>query len=134
VGITVFDTADAYGTGHSETVLGRALAGHRDEVVIATKFGYTHDAERRALTGEDVSPGYIRRARQASLRRLGTDRIDLYQLHVSNLPAGQAGGVMGALEGLVADGLIRCYGWSTHYPERAAAFAPGPLAAAMSGP
>jgi aryl-alcohol dehydrogenase-like predicted oxidoreductase len=133
-GITFFDTADAYGTGHSETVLGRALAGHRDEVVIATKFGYTHDAGRQALTGEDVSPAYIRQACQASLRRLGTDRIDLYQLHVSNLPAGQAGDVMGVLEELAADGLIRCYGWSTHYPERAAAFAAGPHCAAVQHP
>jgi aryl-alcohol dehydrogenase-like predicted oxidoreductase len=133
-GITFFDTADAYGTGHSETVLGRALAGHRDEVVIATKFGYTHDAERQALTGEDASPGYIRLACQASLRRLGIDRIDLYQLHVSNLPVGQAGEVIGALEDLVADGLIRCYGWSTHDPERAAAFAASPHCAAVQHP
>jgi len=133
-GITFFDTADAYGTGHSETVLGRALAGHRDEVVIATKFGYTHDAGRRALTGEDASPGYIRQACQASLRRLGTDRIDLYQLHVSDLPAGQASEVIGALEDLVADGLIRCYGWSTPYPERAAAFAAGRHCAAVQHP
>jgi aryl-alcohol dehydrogenase-like predicted oxidoreductase len=56
LGITFFDTADVYGTGHSEQVLGRALAGHRDEVVIATKFGNTFDAERRTMTGEDVSP------------------------------------------------------------------------------
>ena len=85
LGITFFDTADVYGAGHSEQVLGRALAGHRDEVVIATKFGYTFDTEQRAITGEDASPGYIRRACQASLRRLGTDRIDLYQLHIGNL-------------------------------------------------
>ena len=85
LGITFFDTADVYGAGHSEEVLGRALAGHRDEVVIATKFGYTFDRGQRAITGEDVSHGYIRRACQASLRRLGTDRIDLYQLHVGDL-------------------------------------------------
>jgi aryl-alcohol dehydrogenase-like predicted oxidoreductase len=133
-GITFFDTADAYGTGHSETVLGQALAGHRDEVVIATKFGYTHDAGRRALTGKDASPGYIRRACQASLRRLGTDRIDLYQLHLGGLPAGQAGEVTGALEDLVAGGLIRWYGWSTEDPDRAAAFAAGPHCAAVQHP
>jgi aryl-alcohol dehydrogenase-like predicted oxidoreductase len=75
-GITFFDTADAYGTGHSETVLGRALAGHRDEVVIATKFGYTHDAEQRALTGDpghpDRGPGRAERGRdefRAAARR-----------------------------------------------------------------
>ena len=102
LGVMFFDTADAYGTGHSEQVLGRALAAHRDEVVIATKFGYTYDAARQALTGQDASPGYIRQACQASLRRLGTDRIDLYQLHVGDLPLSQADEVIGALEELAA--------------------------------
>src|SRR5262249_47652257 len=134
LGITLFDTADVYGTGHSEQVLGRALAGHRDEVAIATKFGYTFDAARKELTGVDASPGYIRRACQASLRRLGTDRIDLYQLHVGELPLSPASEVIGALEELVADGLIRCYGWSTHDPDRAAAFAAGPHCAAVQHP
>src|ERR1700728_3214889 len=86
LGITFFDTADFYGAGHSEEVLGKALAGHRDEVVIATKFGYTFDTGRRENTGEDASPAYIRRACLASLRRLGTDRIDLHQLHLQDLP------------------------------------------------
>jgi aryl-alcohol dehydrogenase-like predicted oxidoreductase len=123
LGITFFDTADVYGAGHSEEVLGRALAGHRDEVVIATKFGYTFDAGRRAITGQDTSPGYIRQACRASLRRLGTDQIDLYQLHVGDLPADRACEVGGTLDQLVADGLIRAYGWSTHDPKRAATFA-----------
>jgi len=125
LGVTFFDTADVYGAGHSEEVLGRALAGHRDEVVIATKFGYTFDAGRRVIAGEDTSPGYIRRACRASLRRLGTDRIDLYQLHVGDLPADRALEVAGTLDGLAADGLIRGYGWSTSDPQRAAAFASG---------
>src|SRR5262249_2405884 len=124
-GIPSFDTADVYGTGHSEQVLGRALAGHRDEVAIATKFGYTFDAEQKVTSGVDVSPGYIRRACRASLRRLGTDRIDLYQLHVGDLPAAQAEEVASTLDELVADGLIRAYGWSTDDPERATAFAKG---------
>src|SRR5215469_11126263 len=59
LGITFFDTADVYGAGHSERVLGRALAGRRDQVVIATKFGYTFDAGQRVIAGEDTSPGYI---------------------------------------------------------------------------
>jgi aryl-alcohol dehydrogenase-like predicted oxidoreductase len=122
-GITFFDTADVYGAGHSELVLGRALAGHRDEVVIATKFGYTFDPGQRAITGQDVTPGYIGRACRASLRRLGTDRIDLYQLHLGDLPAAQAQEVAATLEELVAGGLIRGYGWSTDDPRRAAAFA-----------
>jgi aryl-alcohol dehydrogenase-like predicted oxidoreductase len=131
LGVTFFDTADVYGAGHSEQVLGRALAGHRDEVVIATKFGYTFDTEQRAITGEDASPGYIRRACQASLRRLGTDRIDLYQLHIGDLPAARAQEVVGTLDGLVADGLIRSYGWSTDDPQRAAVFTGGAHCAAI---
>ncbi len=131
LGVTFFDTADVYGAGHSERVLGRALAGHRDEVAIATKFGYTFDAGQRAITGQDTSPGYIRQACQSSLRRLGTDRIDLYQLHVGDLPAARAQEVAGTLDGLVADGLIRGYGWSTDDPERAAAFAGGAHCAAI---
>jgi aryl-alcohol dehydrogenase-like predicted oxidoreductase len=131
LGITFFDTADVYGTGHSERVLGRALAGHRDEVVIATKFGNTFDAGRRTMTGQDVSAAYIRRACQESLRRLGTDRIDLYLLHLGALPATRAQEVAGTLEELAADGMIRSYGWSTDDPERAASFARGPHCAAV---
>ncbi len=131
LGITFFDTADVYGTGDSERVLGRALAGHRDEVVIATKFGNTFDAGRRTMTGQDVSAAYIRRACEQSLRRLGTDRIDLYQLHLGGLPIAQAQEVARALEDLVAGGMIRSYGWSTDDPERAASFAGGPHCAAV---
>jgi aryl-alcohol dehydrogenase-like predicted oxidoreductase len=125
LGITFFDTADVYGTGHSEQVLGRALAGHRDEVVIATKFGNVFDPARQAITGADASPGHIQRACRDSLARLGTDRIDLYQLHLGDLPASQADDAMAALEDLVTAGLIRGYGWSTDDPERAAQFGKG---------
>ena len=131
LGITFFDTADVYGTGHSERVLGRALAGHRDEVVIATKFGNTFDAARRTMTGQDVSAAYIRRACEESLRRLGTDRIDLYQLHLGGLPIAQGQEAAGTLEDLAADGMIRSYGWSTDDPERAASFARGPHCGAV---
>jgi aryl-alcohol dehydrogenase-like predicted oxidoreductase len=123
LGITLFDTADVYGAGHSEQVLGRALARHRDEVVIATKFGYTFDTDQQAITGEDASPRYIRQACRASLRRLDTDRIDLYQLHLGNLPPARAQEVASVLDELLADGLIRSYGWSTDDPQRAAGFA-----------
>lgn len=131
LGVTFFDTADCYGAGHSELVLGRALAGHRDEAVIATKFGYTFDPGLQAITGQDATTAYIRRACRASLRRLGTDRIDLYQLHLGSLPAAQAQEMIGTLEELVADGLIRSYGWSTDDPQRAAAFAGGAHCAAI---
>src|SRR5215468_3088152 len=89
---------------------------------------------QRAIIGENASPDYIRRACRASLRRLGTDRIDLYQLHLGELPAAQAQEVAGALEELVADGLIRSYGWSTEDPQRVAAFAGGAHYAAVQHP
>ncbi|HUR09445.1 MAG TPA: aldo/keto reductase [Nonomuraea sp.] len=131
LGVTFFDTADVYGTGHSERVLGRALAGRWDEVVIATKFGLTFDAATRTLTGEDISPGYIQQACRKSLERLGTDHIDLYQLHVGDAPPERVDELIATLEQLVEEGLIRAYGWSTNDPERAAMFAKGPHCAAV---
>ncbi|MET8350385.1 MULTISPECIES: aldo/keto reductase [unclassified Micromonospora] len=122
LGVTLFDTADTYGAGHGERVLGRALAGRRDEAVIATKWGYTFDEASRQATGEDASPAYLRRAVTDSLRRLDTDRIDLYQLHLADLPVPRAEALIGACEDLVTEGLIRAYGWSTDRPDRATAF------------
>jgi aryl-alcohol dehydrogenase-like predicted oxidoreductase len=126
LGITLFDTADVYGAGHSEVVLGQALAGRRDQVVIATKFGNTFDEEQGQLLGPDVSPAYIRRACRASLRRLQTDYIDIYQLHVGGVPPDEAGAILDVLDELVDEGLIRAYGWSTDDPARALAFAQRP--------
>jgi aryl-alcohol dehydrogenase-like predicted oxidoreductase len=123
LGVTFFDTADVYGTGHSERVLGRAFAGHRDDVVIATKWGNTFDEATRQLTGTDATPGYLRTAVEGSLRRLGTDRIDLYQLHLNDLAIPAALDLVDTLEELVAAGKIRSYGWSTDFADRAAAFA-----------
>jgi aryl-alcohol dehydrogenase-like predicted oxidoreductase len=113
LGVTFFDTADTYGAGHSERVLGRALAGRRDRTVIATKWGATFDEQARQGTGNDPSPGYLRQAVLASLRRLDTDYLDLYQLHLNDLPIPVAGELVGVLEELVAAGTIRAYGWST---------------------
>jgi len=118
-GVTFFDTADVYGTGHSEEVLGRALEGDRDDVAIATKFGNTFREGTGEVTGSDVSPAYVRRACEASLRRLGTDRIDLYQCHVGELEPAAAEDVIAALEQLRGEGLIRAYGLSTDTPEQA---------------
>ena len=115
LGITFFDTADAYGTGHSERILGQALQGHRHKVVIATKFGYTYDEARRHITGTDVSPAYIRRACEASLKRLQTDTIDLYQLHCGATPD-EVAGIVEGLERLRTAGKIRAYAWSTDDP------------------
>jgi aryl-alcohol dehydrogenase-like predicted oxidoreductase len=120
LGVTLFDTADVYGTGHSETILGRALGAQRDGVAIATKFGNTFEEGTGRMLGADASPAYIRRACEASLRRLGTDRIDLYQCHLGDLEPAAADEVAGALEQLRDDGLIRAYGWSLDDAERAA--------------
>ncbi|MFJ1547640.1 aldo/keto reductase [Streptomyces sp. NPDC088246] len=125
LGVTFFDTADVYGTGHSERILARALAGRRDDVVIATKWGNRFDEQARTLIGGDSSPTYAREALVASLRRLGTDRIDLYQLHLSDAPLDEAAELRDACEGFVAEGLIRSYAWSTDDPVRAALFAQG---------
>ncbi|RME99150.1 MAG: aldo/keto reductase [Chloroflexi bacterium] len=126
LGITFFDTADVYGAGHSERVLAKALAGQRQNVVIATKFGNVFDEKSRQVTGADASAEYIRQACEASLRRLNTDVIDLYQFHVNDYPAEEAAVVRDALEALVTAGKIRAYGWSTDFPERARVFAAGP--------
>ncbi len=123
LGVTFFDTADVYGTGHSERVLGQAIKGQRDQLVIATKFGFTYDETRREITGTNLSPEYIRWACAASLRRLGVDYIDLYQLHVGDAPPEQAEAIWATLDQLKQEGLIRAYGWSTGDAERAAAFA-----------
>ncbi len=123
LGITFFDTADVYGAGHSERILGRALGSRRDEVVIATKFGNTFDETTRQTSEPDGTPEHVGRAVRASLSRLGTDRIDLYQLHLNDLAIPQALDLIPALEYLVDAGLIRAYAWSTDDPERAAAFA-----------
>ncbi|PSL03246.1 aryl-alcohol dehydrogenase-like predicted oxidoreductase [Haloactinopolyspora alba] len=122
LGVTLFDTADAYGTGHSERILGRALADHRDDVVIATKWGNTIDEETRQLTGTDPTPEYLHRAVEGSLHRLGTDHIDLYELHLNDLPIPQAEELLGTLEELVESGKLRWYGWSTDYADRAGAW------------
>lgn len=131
MGVNFFDTADVYGFGHSERVLGQALAGRRDQVVIATKFTWTWDEEKQVDTGPNVTPEYIRSACDASLKRLGTDYIDLYQFHWNDYGPEGAEAVRETLEGLVAAGKIRAYGWSTDFPDRARIFAQGQHCAAI---
>src|ERR687886_1663588 len=104
LGVTLFDTADAYGCGHSERVLGRALAGRRDDAVIVTKVGNLFDEQTRTAGGSDLSPAYIRRACDASLRRLGTDRIDVYLIHDGIAGPEEVPAVVDVLEELVAAG------------------------------
>jgi aryl-alcohol dehydrogenase-like predicted oxidoreductase len=131
LGVTFFDTANVYGTGHSERVLGRALASRRDQVVIATKFNAVFDEATRQVTGSDTSPAGIRKACEESLRRLDTDYIDLYQFHDGGFPVEDAAPVRDTLEMLVKEGKIRAYGWSTDLPDRAKFFAQGENCAAI---
>lgn len=129
-GVTFYDTAANYGAGHSERILARAFTDRRDKVVIATKFGYAVDEANKAVgpygddtTGDVITP--LRADCEASLRRLDTDVIDLYQFHVNDYAPEKAAAVVDALEGLVKDGLIRYYGWSTDHPASARVFAQG---------
>lgn len=122
-GVTFFDTANIYGTGHSERVLGRALKGRDDGVVIATKFGNIFDEATRTATSQDASPESVREQCEASLRRLDRDVVDLYQFHIGDYDPVAAEDVVAVLEELVAEGKIRSFGWSTDDPERAAVFA-----------
>lgn len=120
-GVDFFDTADIYGQGKSEEFLGKALEARRDEVVIATKFGGVMEGQ-----GKGASPSYIRQAAQASLRRLGTDRIDLYQLHYPD-PEVPIEDTLGALGELVEAGKVREIGCSNFSVDqlREAAAVPG---------
>jgi aryl-alcohol dehydrogenase-like predicted oxidoreductase len=129
LGVTFFDTADAYGDGRSERVLAEALGSQRKDVVIATKFAWMPDP----VTGEQTggNPESIARACDESLKRLGTDYIDLYQFHWNDFDPAKAVPVRDALEQLVAAGKIRAYGWSTDFPDRARIFAAGPHCAAI---
>ncbi|MDO5736703.1 MAG: aldo/keto reductase [Propionibacteriaceae bacterium] len=115
-GITLFDVADTYGRepGLSETMLGKALRGRRDDVVLATKFGM----DMRGVYGDDPgargSRGYIMRAVEGSLRRLGTDVIDLYQLHIPD-PDTPIDETLAALNDLVRSGKVRHIGASNMF-------------------
>jgi aryl-alcohol dehydrogenase-like predicted oxidoreductase len=125
-GVNFFDTAANYGAGHSEVMLGKAIKDRRDQVVIATKFGFLVDPEKRHVdTDDDQIVRNIRLDCEASLTRLGSDYIDIYQLHQGQYAVEKAPLVMDELEKLVEAGKIRWYGWSTDHPERARIFAEG---------
>jgi aryl-alcohol dehydrogenase-like predicted oxidoreductase len=133
-GINFFDTAANYGTGHSERILGQALAGRRSQAVIATKFGFVVDEAGKNVTRFEQDEDVVRNVRsscEASLRRLNTDVIDLFQLHVWDYPAGPATEVRNVLEALVREGKIRAYGWSTDTVDLAQVFAEGESCAAI---
>ena len=110
-GVTFLDTADAYGTGHNEVLVGRAIARRRDEVQLATKFGIDRsgaDGKARVIRGERT---YVKRAAEASLVRLGVDVIDLYYLHRPPQTA-EIEETVGAMAELVAEGKVRYLGLS----------------------
>ena len=110
LGVTFFDTAEAYGPFTNEELVGRALKGRRNEVVIATKFGFKFD-ERNAIVGVDSRPPHIRAVVEASLRRLGTDYIDLLYQHRVD-PAVPIEDVVGTMADLVSQGKVRYLGLS----------------------
>jgi aryl-alcohol dehydrogenase-like predicted oxidoreductase len=110
LGVTFIDTADIYGAGHNEVLVGRGLAGRRDEVQLATKFGIDRSGgdDKRVIRGER---GYVRRACESSLTRLGVDVIDLYYLHRPPQTA-EIEETVGAMAELVAEGKVRYLGLS----------------------
>ncbi|MPZ63848.1 MAG: aldo/keto reductase [Propionibacteriales bacterium] len=113
LGVTFFDTADRYGGGHNEVLLGRVFAGRTDEIVVATKFGFVgRPGDPRSVDGR---PQHVRAACDASLRRLGVDVIDLYYLHRvdPNVPIEET---VGAMSELVAAGKVRALGLSEAAP------------------
>jgi aryl-alcohol dehydrogenase-like predicted oxidoreductase len=113
-GINHLDSADMYGWGHNEQLLGRALKGRRDKVVVATKFGQTKGADGRQ--GIDGRPEYVMQACEASLKRLGLEVIDLYYQHRvdPNVPIEDT---VGAMKRLVESGKVRALGLSEARPE-----------------
>ena len=103
LGITFFDTADMYGPHTNELLLGRALKGHREKVVIATKFGILRDPDKPEFRGISGKPDYVREACEGSLRRLGVDCIDLYYQHRVD-PDTPIEETIGAMAALVREG------------------------------
>jgi len=111
LGVTLLDTADMYGPFINEELVGRAIRGRRDQVVLATKCGIVRDAEKKTLRGLNGRPEYITQACDASLKRLGVDHVDLYQLHRVD-PATPIEDSVGAMAVLVKAGKTRFIGLS----------------------
>ena len=111
LGITHFDTAEIYGQGHNEQLLGKAFAGRWDQIVLATKFGPQRDPATGAFVGVDGSPANVRNSCEKSLKRLGIEKIDLYYLHRVD-PATQIEDTVGEMAKLVQEGKIRAVGLS----------------------
>lgn len=114
LGITFYDTADTYNDGGAETILAEAFPGRRDEITIATKFGYDIYAHRpdpsQRERPHNWEPSFVRYALEQSLQRLQTDRVDFYQMHNPRVDALQRDDLLATLEDLKAEGKIRAYG------------------------
>jgi aryl-alcohol dehydrogenase-like predicted oxidoreductase len=123
LGVTLFDTADNYGQGWSERILGEALRGRHEGVVVATKFGEEHLPDQEDPWSLEAAS--IVRKCEASLHRLKVECLDLYLLHRRDYALERAPALMVVLEDLVQAGKIRYYGWSTDDVERARLFASG---------
>ncbi len=116
LGINFFDTADMYGIGHNETLLGKEILPHREKVILATKFGIVRDPNNAAVRGISGKPEYVRSACDASLKRLGMDYIDLYYQHRVD-PETPIEETVGAMAELVKAGKVRHLGLSEAGPE-----------------
>lgn len=116
LGITMLDTAEAYGPFKNEELIGRAIRGRHDEVQLATKFGAEFDSSGRRINDVTGRPDYLRKALEGSLRRLGVETVDLYYVHRvdPNVPIEET---FGALHDLVEAGMIRFLGISEAAPE-----------------
>jgi aryl-alcohol dehydrogenase-like predicted oxidoreductase len=114
LGITLLDTADMYGAGRNETLVGQAIRGRRDQVILATKFGNMRHADG-SFAGVNGKPDYVRQCCDASLRRLGVDVIDLYYQHRVD-PDTPIEDTVGAMAGLVREGKVRWLGLSEAAP------------------
>lgn len=121
-GITLFDTAAAYGAGHAERLLARALKD-RPEALIVTKIGFTIKEEKRQLSFEETGPETVLPAIDRCLDRLGRDHIDLLLLHQNGLPLTRADAIFDEMEKAREAGKILSFGWSTDFSERASAAA-----------
>ncbi len=132
LGVNFFDTAANYGAGHSERLIGQAFKNRRDRVILATKFGYEIDEAGRKVVHYDAKEeesdvaSRLRSNLEGSLRRLQTDYIDVYQLHVWGLEIERALEAREILEELVKEGKIRTYGWSTDRLDAVEAFSTSP--------
>src|SRR5271156_146847 len=116
LGINFLDTADVYGPYKNEELVGRTIKGKRDKIVLATKFGIVRDPANPAVRGVNGKPDYVRRACEASLRRLGVETIDLYYQHRVD-PATPIEETVGAMADLVKQGKVRYLGLSEASPQ-----------------